>query len=217
MIVNEANINIANQLAALHKQIDVCRLCTSMQGSSVHGPAVPSKIMLFGQAPGPHEAKFGKPFAWSAGKTLFRWFSTEVGIDEDAFRTNIYITAVARCFPGKASGGGDRKPRPSEISACGRFVAREVEILEPELVIPVGTLAIEQVLGFKTALVEVIGRQMRVTWHGRKVDIIPLPHPSGVSPWHKIEPGKILLEKALALVAAHPAMRSILQVANGPS
>ncbi len=209
-MINEDLTDIAKQLAALHKQLDVCRTCTSMQGHSVHGPAIPAKIMLLGQAPGPHEGKLGKPFAWTAGKTLFRWFSSAVGIDEETFRAKIYITAVARCFPGKASGGGDRKPRPSEIAACGRFVAREVEILQPELVIPVGILAIEQVLGYKTQLVEIIGKKMRVTWHGREVDAIPLPHPSGVSPWHKIEPGKFLLEKALALIAAHPAMRSVL-------
>ena len=57
----------------------------------------------------------------------------------------------------------------------------------------------------------VVGRCHRVTWHGHEVDAIPLPHPSGASTWHRTEPGKTLLERALGLVAAHPAWRRILR------
>jgi uracil-DNA glycosylase len=46
-------------------------------------------------------------------------------------------------------------------------------------------------------------------WHGRDVDVIPLPHPSGASPWHRIEPGKTLLGKGLRLLARHPAIRAV--------
>jgi uracil-DNA glycosylase len=81
-------------------------------------PPIATKIVLVGQAPGPREGALGRPFAWTAGKTLFRWFQTATGIDEDTFRRGIYITAVARCFPGKASGGGDRRPDATEIASC---------------------------------------------------------------------------------------------------
>ncbi|MBX3228538.1 MAG: uracil-DNA glycosylase [Labilithrix sp.] len=183
-----------------------------MIGPVVHGPAMLSKVLLVGQAPGPHEGALGRPFAWTAGKTLFRWFEESCGLDEEAFRARIYMAAVARCFPGKASGGGDRRPDPDEVMRCGRFLAREVRALEPELVLAVGSLAINVVLGpyaAKKKLDELVGGVVRVGWHGHETDVIALPHPSGASPWHKLEPGVTLLRRALAAAAAHPAMRGL--------
>jgi len=185
-----------------------------MIGPVVHGPPILSKVMLVGQAPGPREGSFGKPFAWTAGRTLFRWFEESMGIGEEKFRERVYIAAVARCFPGKAKGGGDRKPDPGEIERCKRFLAKEVEILEPDLIIAVGTLAIYTVLGkeaSKKKLDELVGKTEKTTWHGRAVDVVALPHPSGASPWHKMEPGKTLLDKALKLIARHPAMKAALR------
>jgi uracil-DNA glycosylase len=179
-----------------------------MIGPVVHGPPVMSPVLLLGQAPGPREGSFGRPFAWTAGRTLFRWFEEAAGIDEATFRARIYMAAVARCFPGKAKGGGDRRPDAEEIEACKTWIAREVELLEPELVLAVGTLAIEQVLGQKAPLADVVGTLRRVQWHGREVDVVALPHPSGASTWHKLEPGKTLLVKALRLAARHPAMKA---------
>ena len=68
----------------------------------------------------------------------------------------------------------------------------------------VGTLAIEQVLATKEKLNTLIGDVRRARYHGAEVDVIALPHPSGASPWHKMEPGKTLLAKALRAVARHP-------------
>lgn len=173
-------------------------------GPPVHGAPVPSRILLVGQAPGPHEARFGRPFAWTAGKTLFRWLEGATGAGEGTVRERIYIAAVVRCFPGKSSGGGDRVPTPREVERWRGFLAREVAILEPGLVLPVGRLAISEVLGEEAPLAAVVGRQLRLAYHGVETDVIPLPHPSGASTWFKVEPGKALLAKALALVAAHP-------------
>jgi uracil-DNA glycosylase len=191
----------------LHDELDACRACPKMIGPVVHGPPVVSRVMLVGQAPGPREGSFGRPFAWTAGRTMFRWFEEALGVDEATFRAHVYIAAVARCFPGKASGGGDRRPDAEETERCRSWLVREVEVLQPELVIPVGTMAIEQVLGEKTPLAELIGTMRRARWHGGEVDVVPLPHPSGASPWHKMEPGKTLLGKALKRLARHPAMR----------
>jgi uracil-DNA glycosylase len=175
-----------------------------MVGPVVHGPPLMSRILLIGQAPGPHEGSLGRPFAWTAGKTLFRWMERALGASEEAWRSRVYMSAVARCFPGKAKGGGDRKPDPEEISRCRTHLAREVEILSPGLILPVGTLAIEQVLGHKGPLAEVVGVMLRTRYHGVLADVICLPHPSGASSWHKTEPGITLLAKALDLLAAHP-------------
>lgn len=201
------------RLRTLHGELDGCRACPKMIGPVVHGGAVLSKIILVGQAPGPREGSFGRPFAWTAGRTLFRWFEEAMGIGEDDFRARVYIAAVARCFPGKANGGGDRKPDFDEIARCRTFLEREVAILKPELVLAVGQLAITEVLGREAVgkkLDTLVGRVVRTTWHGVGVDVVPLPHPSGASPWHKMEPGKTLLGKALGLVRRHPAMREVL-------
>lgn len=198
------------KLLALHAELDACGACDGMIGPVVHGPPVDSRILLVGQAPGPHEGKFGKPFAWTAGKTMFRWFEEALGMDEETFRQRIYMAAVARCFPGKAKGGGDRKPDPEEIARCKPFLEREVAILKPRLVIPVGTLAISQVTGESRPLVEVVGRVTRLRYHGVEMDCICLPHPSGASTWHRMEPGKSLLQKALRLLAEHPEMKAAL-------
>jgi uracil-DNA glycosylase len=171
----------------------------------VVGRPVASRIILVGQAPGDREPVLGRPFAWTAGKTLFKWFAAGLGWNEEEVRDRIYFAAVCRCFPGKLEKGGDRVPAPDEIEACSGWLEREFELLRPTLLIPVGKLAIGRHLE-PGPLSETIGRAYRVRLAGRMADCIPLPHPSGASPWHRMEPGKTLLARALALIAAHPAV-----------
>ena len=64
----------------------------------------------------PHEARLGRPFAWTAGKTLFRWFERALGATEAEFRSKVYMAAVVRNFPGKSRGGGSRVPSASATS-----------------------------------------------------------------------------------------------------
>ncbi len=198
----------AATLAALEAvQADIRAYRPRGFGPPVHGPAVPSRILLVGQAPGPHEAKLGRPFAWTAGKTLFAWLERATGAPEAVVRERVYIAAVVRCFPGKVSGGGDRVPTPAECARWRGFLEREVEILRPRLVLAVGRLAIGEMLGAEIAgrpLAEVVGKSYRLRYHGVESDVIPLPHPSGASTWFKVEPGRSLLEQALRLVGAHP-------------
>jgi uracil-DNA glycosylase len=179
---------------------------------------VPSRIFLLGQAPGPHEGRLGRPFAWTAGKTLFSWFSRAFGASEEDVRARVYIAAIVRCFPGKTSSGGDRVPSPEEIRASRPFIERELAALRPGLVIPVGRLAIAEVLGREEPIAAVVGRKVRAQFHGQELDVICLPHPSGASTWFKLEPGKTLLERALRLLARHPEIRSAFprRRAGGP-
>lgn len=179
-----------------------CDRCALMHKPVVCGPPVVSRVMLIGQAPGVKEPQLGRPFAWTAGKTLFRWFEESCGMNEATFRQRIYMAAVCRCFPGKAVGGGDRVPNPTEIKNCSSWMRAEFEILKPVLIIPVGKLAIQQLMTFGK-LTEVIGKQVRDERLG--CDVIALPHPSGASTWHRTEPGKSLLAKALHLICTHPA------------
>lgn len=179
-----------------------------MQGPVVTGQPVSSPVLLIGQAPGVHEGRLGRPFAWTAGKTLFGWFD-RLGLGEDDVRTRIYMAAVCRCFPGKNPKGGDRVPAPAEVKACSRWLAAEVALLEPALVLPIGKLAIAQVLPDVKKLDRVVGQLHRAAVHGHATDVIPLPHPSGASTWHRTEPGKSLLDRALTLIDKHPAFRQV--------
>jgi len=180
-----------------------------MIGPVVTGTPVVSPVMLVGQAPGIKEGPAGKPFAWTAGKTMFQWFS-EIGLDEERFRERVYMAAVCRCFPGKAPGGGDRVPSTDEIERCSRHLRAEVKLLSPRLVIPVGKLAIEQLFPEIEKLTEIIGTTREATLAGRTFDVIALPHPSGASTWHRTEPGKTLLVRALSKIAQHDAWQALL-------
>jgi uracil-DNA glycosylase len=198
-------ISLNLHLAALQ----ACRLCPDMHPPPVTGQAVTSKVMLVGQAPGIKEPLLHKPFAWTAGKTLFAWFHEACGVDEATFRSRVYMAAVCRCFPGKKPRGGDRVPAPEEITNCSRWLEAEMALLQPALVIPVGKLAIAQFMPYRSMEAH-IGQQFQGLYGQQRFDVIPLPHPSGASPWPRVEPGKTLLGRALHLLARHPAMRKIV-------
>ena len=198
-----------NALRAHVAELHACRKCPRMASAPVSGPAVRSEVLLVGQAPGVREPQLGRPFAWTAGKTLFRWFEESCGFGEDVFRAKIYMAAVCRCFPGKhPKGSGDRVPDDIEIANCAPWLEREIAFLRPKLVIPVGKLAIGQFVKANT-LAEVIGRVLPLERAGVKFDLIALPHPSGASTWHRMEPGKTLLRKALRLLGNDETLRRI--------
>lgn len=178
-----------------------------MASTPIVSPPVASKVIIVGQAPGVREPELQRPFAWTAGRTLFKWFESVSGRDEEAIRGAVYFAAVCRCFPGKGpKGGGDRVPDGDEVENCSRWMRAEFDILQPDLVIPVGKLGIGQFLDFHK-LTQVIGGEFRKEVFGREVDIIPLPHPSGVSTWFRTEPGRTLTSRALEKIGRHPAFK----------
>ena len=194
-------------ILAHHAALKQCRLCPKMIPPVIIGQAVSAEILLVGQAPGDKEGDLGRPFAWTAGKTLFKWFES-IGVSEQDFRQQVYMSAVCRCFPGKNPKGGDRVPDKTEIKTCSQWINQEIELLQPKLIIPVGKLAISQYLTVNK-LVEVIGKEYVLSLNGVDVDMIPLPHPSGASTWHRMSPGKELLMQALNLIAQHDSWKKI--------
>jgi uracil-DNA glycosylase len=192
----------------LQAQIKRCKRCPDMHRPVVVGNPVVSPVMLVGQAPGHKEIEIHKPFAWTAGKTLFKWFA-QTGLDEEQFRQRVYMAAVCRCFPGKNPKGGDRVPSGEEVANCSTWLQAELKLLKPGLIIPAGKLAIAQFMPVDK-LDMVIGKKYQLQLEGFKTDVIPLPHPSGASTWHRMEPGKTLLTKALRHIRNHPAWRQIL-------
>ena len=192
-----------------HQQaLTQCTDCPNMIPPVITCSPIESSIMIVGQAPGIHEGRVGKPFGWTAGKTLFKWFST-LGLEEDELREKVYIAAVCRCFPGKnPKGSGDRVPDKVEIANCKQWLEKEYQILKPKLIIPVGKLAISQYLK-ADKLVDVVGQQFIIDTPTLQIDCIPLPHPSGLSTWFNMEPGKTLLQDALKLIEAHRAWKGL--------
>jgi uracil-DNA glycosylase len=184
-----------------------CRRCPRMFPPVVSGGAVVSRVILVGQAPGDKEPVLGRPFAWTAGRKMFRWFQDHAGVTEAEFRAHIYMAAVCRCFPGKKPTGGDRVPAPDEIVNCSGWLKAEMDLLRPGLVIAVGKLAILQFM-ICDKLDDVVGQSFATELGGHRFDLVPLPHPSGASPWPHQMPGRVLLPRALALIAKHPAWKA---------
>src|ERR1700733_14646166 len=139
---------IQARLDAHVAELLACTRCPRMHKPVVSGGPVVSKVLLVGQAPGGKEPVLGRPFAWTAGKTMFGWFDRFCGMDEAALRGSIYMAAVCRCFPGKNPAGGDRVPNETEIKNCSSWLLKEIAILQPSLVVPVGKLAIRQFMEF---------------------------------------------------------------------
>lgn len=180
----------------LHTQIAACRLCQEAGYIERAAPVIAghedNRIMLIGQAPGITELTVRRPFAGRAGRELFRWMNT-LGISEEEFRARVYMTAVTKCFPGRAPGGsGDRRPSRHEIDLCRPFLEAQLALIRPRAILLVGGLAIERYFP-RTPLAELIGRRFVCD----DVSLIPLPHPSGASRWLNQPEHKELLYRAL--------------------
>lgn len=199
------------------KQLQACRRCPDVHPPPVVGAVAGAAIMLIGQAPGPREMESGRPFVFTAGRTLFKWIAS-IGVEEEVFRQRVHMGAVIRCFPGKFPGGqGDRKPSRSEVDNCREHYLAELRLLRPGLLLLVGKLAIEQFIPHRR-LDEVVGRSFPLhSMHslhplqieGHPLTAFPLPHPSGLSRWIQAEAGKALLAEALQAIAVHPVWREV--------
>ncbi len=193
----------AQPLVDLQARLAGCRLCLEA-GHDIYPRAIfsgpPSaRIMTIGQAPGITEKDAGRPFNAGSGKRLFQWLAL-AGIDEAWYRRTQYMSSVTKCYPGRAKGGsGDRVPSRAEQALCRPHLEAEIALVDPELVIPIGRLAIGLFYDAGEALESIIGSQKQA--QGRW--IVPLPHPSGASRWHQIAENRLRVEQAAGLIGAH--------------
>jgi uracil-DNA glycosylase len=191
-------------LLAEHRQaLAACRRCGHQDPAvlPILSEARAPRVMLVGQAPGKSEVGDRRPFAGRAGRTLFRWLE-RAGVDEATVRERIYIAAVTRCYPGPSpTGRGDRVPSPRERALCAEWLDAELRIIRPALLIPVGRLAIDRLIG-PEPLERVVGTALEVTHAGGTSRAIPLPHPSGASSWPNLPGNDARLARALALLGA---------------
>jgi uracil-DNA glycosylase len=197
MRTTKKSVALAEHLTSLGA-CERCRLGAGIR--PVVSRAVNPSVMLVGQAPGKVESEGGRPFSGRAGRTLFRWLD-RAGLDEARARETIYIAAVTRCYPGAhPSGRGDRVPTRTEQSSCADWLDKELRIIRPRVLIPVGRLAIERFLP-RRPLSELIGTRHSVQHVGGRSTVIPLPHPSGASSWIHEADNESLVDKAISLIA----------------
>jgi uracil-DNA glycosylase len=187
---------------ALHADLRRCRRCAEA-GHPIDSPPIFSgaqtaRLFLIGQAPGGVEGESRLPFSGPSGKRLFRWLE-QAGWREAEFRQRCYVSAVTKCFPGKhANGRGDRVPTAAERALCRPWLDAELALVAPEVIVPVGRLAINLFYEDKPPLVDVVGSSKR--HQGRLV--VPLPHPSGASAWTNDPENQARVEQALAILGA---------------
>jgi uracil-DNA glycosylase len=190
-------------LADVHARLHACRLCLQagyeVFPRAIFSGGIAARLMIIGQAPGITEKEAGRPFNAGSGTRLFQWLA-EAGIEEGWFRRTQYMTSVTKCYPGHAkSGSGDRVSTRSEQRLCRPYLEAEIALVNPDVILPVGRLAISLFYPTDLALEQVIGTQKRVD--GRW--LIPLPHPSGASRWHQSGPNRRLVQQAIGLLREH--------------
>ena len=188
-------------LASLQRDNRVCRACAEagypLESLPVLEGHEGQKAYILGQAPGVVEAQERRPWRGRAGQTLRRW----LGLEEDEFYATFYCASVTRCYPGRApGGGGDRTPTAREQELCSFWREWELHLLRPQLIVPVGGLAIRRLLGL-ASLDACIGERFA---HGEAV-AVPLPHPSGVSRWMNVSANRGRVERAVDLIHAELA------------
>lgn len=198
---DKSSAEAQTRLSALQEEMRACRLCARggfpiVPGAIFSGEAG-ARVLLIGQAPGASEVEAGRPFCGPAGKRLFRWLE-RAGFREDEFRKRHYIAAVTRCYPGRrASGRGDRVPSRSEQELCRPYLDTELELLGPDVILPVGRLAIRAFLGAQplNAVVGSVTQDAGGRW------IVPFPHPSGASRWFNDPENAAHVERAIRHLA----------------
>ena len=177
-----------------------CRLCEDFLDPAVIFEGGANRpLMIIGQAPGRHELASLRPFSGPAGRKLWSWFA-DLGYEEDLIRSNAYVTAVAKCYPGLAPNGKDDAPPCSrQKKNCKSWLEAEFANARPKLLVLIGSLAAKTVLG-KDAGMKLVGEKIQKRIWGRKVSVIVLPHPSGLNRWPNIPANKPRFERALVLL-----------------
>jgi uracil-DNA glycosylase len=124
-------------------------------------------LLVVGEGPGAEEDRRGEPFVGRSGKLLDQLILEEMGLTRDRF----YIANVVKCRP-----PDNRDPRPDEIEACHPWLARQLELIAPKVLLTVGNFATRTLLGTKEGITKLRGRSYPF---GDAV-LIPTFHPAAV-------------------------------------
>lgn len=204
-------------LARLHREILACTRCVEAgylrQAAPVLSGHADNRIMLIGQAPGAVEAVRRLPFQGRSRNVLMGWLIRAGFSSEEQARRQVYMSSITKCFPGKGTGGGDRRPSRAEVDLCSSHLDRQLALIKPELLILVGGLAHERFLPGRPLdalvgrLFDASGREVTGQPRARPL-LVPLPHPSGASRWLNAAENRALLDRALRRL--RPVVRSFL-------
>jgi len=126
--------------------------------------AADAKVMLIGEAPGKNEDLTGEPFVGAAGRFLDELLS-HAGLE----RADVYITNVVKCRP-----PGNRNPAPVEIATCAPFLAEQLRLVAPRVVVTLGNFATRSVLSTTEPITALRGTLQSVSG----VDVLPVFHPA---------------------------------------
>ncbi|KKU90886.1 MAG: Phage DNA polymerase-related protein [Microgenomates group bacterium GW2011_GWA1_48_10] len=148
------------------KGLDIARNATK----AVPGEGDPdAKIFFFGEAPGMNEDLQGRPFVGQAGKLLEKILMSELGLTRD----QIYITNIVKYRPPE-----NRDPTPAEIEFFRPFLDRQIEIIDPEIVVTLGRYSMYKFLGEGASISRVHGMPRKIAWNGKSILIFPMFHPA---------------------------------------
>lgn len=122
-------------------------------------------MCFVGEGPGADEDEQGLPFVGKAGQLLDRMIAA-MGLERD----EVYVCNIVKCRP-----PNNRKPQPEEIAACVHYVERQIEIINPEVIVALGATAVEGLFGSSVGITRLRGRFK--LYKGR-IAVMPTFHPA---------------------------------------
>jgi uracil-DNA glycosylase len=150
----------ADLLVPVRERVRVCAKCPHLASSrtqTVFGVGNPdAELMFIGEAPGVDEDKQGEPFVGRAGQLLTRIIET-MGLA----REEVYIANILKCRPDTSPGSfGNRPPTPREMQTCRPYLVEQIDIIRPKVLVALGAVAVEGLLGTRGTM-----RELRGRWH----------------------------------------------------
>jgi len=158
------------ELKEINRQVDECRKCPLYKNTTnpVPGEGNPeAEIMFIGEAPGFNEDQQGRPFVGQAGKLLDELLSSI-----KVARSDVFIANVVKHRPPE-----NREPQPSEIEACNEYLDRQLEIIQPKIIVTLGRFSMAKFIP-DGKISQIHGQARFVEFGGRKIIVIPMFHPA---------------------------------------
>jgi len=178
-------LNTLETLNQVAQEVSECTKCvlhySRKRAVPGEGPAN-ARIMFIGEGPGFHENEQGRPFVGAAGKFLEDLLG-KIGTK----RTDVFITNVVKCRP-----PGNRDPLPEELEACGDYLERQIQAINPRVIVTLGRFSMARFLP-NAKISEVHGQAMRI--RGRL--IVPMYHPAAALHQGSLKP---VIERDFALL-----------------
>lgn len=156
------------ELEALVARFDGCALKRTAKSLCFARGSEDARIMLIGEAPGRDEDLQGKPFVGPAGQMLDRMLEA-IGLTE----SHVYIANTVYWRP-----PGNRNPTPEEVQACAPFLARQIELLSPQVLVLLGKVAAQAILRVPDGIKRLRGKWLTYSCAGRDIPMLATFHPS---------------------------------------